>query len=233
MIDFHSHILPKIDDGSHSVQESVEMIHRESEQAIKCIVATPHFYASKDSIEPFLERRKSSLQQLQEALQDDECAPRLYIGAEVAYFSGMGKADLLHHLCIEGTSVLLLEMPFCQWDTEILKDVERIVEKQKLTVMLAHIERYVEFQKKRETWNEIFQMPLYSQMNAGCFLNWKKRRMAFRLLKEIPDIVLGSDCHNLSQRPPNLLEGRTVIRQRAGEARLTAVDELGERILQP
>ena len=232
MIDFHSHILPNMDDGSRNVEESIEMLHHENEQTVEHIVMTPHFYADKYSVEAFLERRTDRLSRLQEIQKTDDKIPTLHIGAEVYYFPGMGKANLLHRLCIGETQVLLLELPFCQWDEEILHDVEKIIEKQKLTVMLAHIERYLDFQKRWDVWDKMFQLPLYAQINAGSLLNWKKRRRVLQLLQEVPDIVLGSDCHNMEWRPPNLSEGRAVIRKKAGEKRLYDIDEFGKRILQ-
>ena len=72
LIDFHTHILPRIDDGSGSSQESLELLALEKEQGVDRIVFTPHFYAGKDSVENFLnhinaccsegKRRASSLQ---------------------------------------------------------------------------------------------------------------------------------------------------------------------------
>ena len=47
IIDFHSHILPGIDDGSRSTAQSLEMMKLELDQGIGRIVATPHFYADK------------------------------------------------------------------------------------------------------------------------------------------------------------------------------------------
>ena len=57
---------------------------------------------------------------------------------------------------IEGTDILLLEMPFAQWTDEIYVDVKKLIEKQKLTILLAHVERYDSFQKSRKIWNQIF-----------------------------------------------------------------------------
>ena len=50
MIDFHSHILPGIDDGSKNTQMSLAMIEEEKKQGVHTIVATPHFYADEDSL---------------------------------------------------------------------------------------------------------------------------------------------------------------------------------------
>ncbi len=52
-IDFHTHILPGIDDGSRNVEMSLRMLAAQREQQVDEIVATPHFYAQKDSVEEF------------------------------------------------------------------------------------------------------------------------------------------------------------------------------------
>ncbi len=53
LIDFHTHILPEIDDGSRNVEMSLNMLAAQREQQVDEIVATPHFYAQKDSVEEF------------------------------------------------------------------------------------------------------------------------------------------------------------------------------------
>ena len=57
VIDFHSHILPGIDDGSASVEQSIAMLRMEAEQGIDHVVATPHFYPQYDTPEHFLRKR--------------------------------------------------------------------------------------------------------------------------------------------------------------------------------
>ena len=53
MLDIHSHILPKMDDGSSSVEESLKLLRTSAEQGITEIAATPHFYASQYSPQKF------------------------------------------------------------------------------------------------------------------------------------------------------------------------------------
>ena len=64
IIDFHSHILPKMDDGSHSTDESLKMLRMEAEAGIKTVAVTPHFYAELDTPETFLKRRSEALARL-------------------------------------------------------------------------------------------------------------------------------------------------------------------------
>lgn len=232
MIDFHSHLLPGIDDGSRNVEETIKMLYEQHQQGVQKIVATPHFYASRDSVEHFLKCRTESLSMVQKAISGEKWKPELYAGAEVYYFPDIGDAETISKLCVEGTSVFLLELPFCQWNRSILKDVKKLIDGQRLTVVLAHVERYYEFQKNKEIWDKIMELPLYLQMNAGSFMNWKKRRLAFRILNERGAILLGSDCHNMENRPPNLADGRDAIRKKLGGGFLKEIDDLGERIWQ-
>ena len=55
MIDFHTHILPGMDDGSRSVAESIAMLRAQAEQGVTTVIATPHFYANDESVATFLE----------------------------------------------------------------------------------------------------------------------------------------------------------------------------------
>ena len=232
LIDFHTHILPGIDDGSRNVEMSLRMLAAQREQQVDEIVATPHFYAQKDSVEEFLLRRQCSYEKLKTKMAETNLDQKLHLAAEVYYFQGIGSAGMIPKLCVEGTQTLLLEMPFAQWNSAIYADVEKLVRHQKLKVVLAHIERYYEFQKKKEIWDAVIELPLYKQMNAGVFLNWKKRHKAFQLAKEATIIILGSDCHNMDTRHPNLAEGRIVLAKRFGEAFLQKTDRLTREVLQ-
>ena len=58
MIDWHSHILPGMDDGSHDVTESLCLINMQMAQGVRTVIATPHFYADDETVASFLDRRK-------------------------------------------------------------------------------------------------------------------------------------------------------------------------------
>lgn len=231
MIDFHSHILPGIDDGSRAVDETLEMLRMEKRQGCVKIIATPHFYADYDSAGNFLAKRAEALHKVQALREEETWMPEIRVGAEVCYFSGIGQAEILPKLCIEGTSILLLEMPFAQWTKSMAKEVRDIIEKQGLYVILAHVERFYEFQKDKKIWNEVLEMPLILQINAGSMQDRKKKNCIFKLFKKGFPIIMGSDCHNTSSRPPNLESGREILRKKFGDSVLEEIDGLGERVL--
>lgn len=53
VIDFHSHILPGIDDGARNLETSLAMLRQVSSQGVDYMIATPHFYASHDRVDAF------------------------------------------------------------------------------------------------------------------------------------------------------------------------------------
>ena len=69
--DLHSHILPGIDDGSRSLEESLVMLSMEADQGVGVVAATPHFDPRRDSPEAFLDRRNAAAQALTRAMGED------------------------------------------------------------------------------------------------------------------------------------------------------------------
>lgn len=238
IIDFHSHIIPGIDDGSQNIKMTLKMLEEECTQHVETVVATPHFYAHRKSIEDFLEKRNTALADLQNALtglqsEQPQDFPQIRTGAEVYYFQGMGKAERLPDLCIDGTDTILVEMPFAQWTEHIYRDIREIVTGRRLNVVLAHIERYPEFQKDPGPWEMVMALPLTTQINAGSFIRGRRRRkFCIDWVKTRPASVLGSDCHNLDTRQPNLAPAREVIRKKAGAEVLERMDAAAAELLE-
>lgn len=219
MIDFHTHILPKMDDGSKSTEESIAMLKMQAEQGIRWVVATPHFYAEHESPQDFLQRRNHSYQSLQkeierQGLQDQ--LPKIRLGAEVRYFEGISHSDVIQNLKIEGTELLLLEMPFVSWSKRIIQEVQIIRQQPQMTVLLAHVERYrgiqgFFFERKLEEIGALIQS------NAEFFLNKQTRKKAMHLFEQGKINLLGSDCHNGTVRPPNLGEAVQLLTEQFGD----------------
>jgi protein-tyrosine phosphatase len=238
LIDIHTHILPGIDDGSRDIDMTEQMLDMEREQGVSHIYATPHFYANRRSIDYFIERRDRSLAHVNELLADRTELPRITPGAEVFYFAGMGRAEQLPMLCIEGTDLLLLEMPFDQWHRDAVRDVDDIIRKRHLRVILAHVERYEPFQRDSSAWDEIINMDLTIQMNCealidsgGLFHRKHMQKFALGMLEDYDNCIIGTDCHNLTDRKPNLAAARAVIENKLGAGRLSELDEYTNSIL--
>ena len=141
MIDWHNHVLPAMDDGSRDVAESIAMLGMHAAQGVDTVVATPHFYANDESVDSFVERRRLSYERLKEQLPPD--APAILLGAEVKYYQGISRLADLKKLRIEGSQLLLLEMPAIKWNERMIAEVLAIYEKTGLIPVIAHIDRYI------------------------------------------------------------------------------------------
>ncbi len=203
MKDFHTHILPGIDDGSRDVKTSIEMLREEACAGIDEIVATPHFYASEGDIDRFLRRRTRAWDALREALTDE--LPNVRLGAEVQYFEGIRATENLEALRIEGSELLLVEMPMRRWSRMMLDDIYEINSRPGIQVVLAHVDRYLEFIGK-DMIEDLASRGLLIQVNTSYFLDWRTRGRAKKQLRNGYLHFFGTDCHNLTSRSPNWKE---------------------------
>ena len=236
MIDCHTHILPRMDDGSRSSDESIAMLRMEREQNINKVILTPHFYAENESIESFLKRRSASFARLNERIAeltaDGEQLPELFLGAEVRYFSGMARADDIDKLCIGDTRYMLIEMPFDTWSDGVFRDLE-ILQSSGIKPVIAHIERFIMFQKHTDNLERLWSMGMLIQSNASFFTDWRTKRTALKLLKQNRIHLLGSDSHRAEgQRTPDTAEALAIIEKKLGCDTVERLKQNGYMVLE-
>ena len=216
IIDFHSHILPGVDDGSPSLDISLAMLQAMARQGITHVVATPHFYPRYDHPRDFLERRNQAEALLRAAMCHQEGLPELLVGAEVGFFRGISQSDFLPELTIRGTHSILIEMPPAPWPEEFYRELQEIWTRWNIMPIIAHIDRYMGSFRTYGIPKRLAEMPVYVQANAEFFLERHSEKMAFRMLKADQIHLLGSDCHNLSDRKPNMGAALRKIRHQLG-----------------
>ena len=202
MIDFHTHILPDIDDGSCSVEESVRMIEVLVEQGVKKIILTPHFYAYCSSIERFTEKRKMALKELVKALKEQNIDVELYLGSEVLFFDDLWRIEDIEELCIVGTRYILLEMPFTSWENSAVDHIINLANRGIIPV-LAHFERYIKYRGNMPKIREMMRAGVVVQRNCDYLNKVLTKGKALRLIKKGSIFALGTDCHNLGDRKPD------------------------------
>ncbi len=217
MVDVHCHILPGVDDGSRSVAMSLEMIKCSAAQGVGAIVFTPHFYADMDSPETFLARRNNAYATLLKALHEHpipDC-PGFALGSEVHFFRGISRSNAPEKLCFGNSGYVLIEMPFRAWQPQMISEIEEISKVLGLRVIIAHIERYLD-QDKKLVRRLIDNPDLIIQSNGEFFTQKSTSRLALKMLKAGQIDLLGSDCHNLDSRRPNLSEAFDIIDNKLG-----------------
>ena len=223
IIDFHTHILPGIDDGSHNVEESIALLRKEAEQGITHVVATPHFYPQYDTPERFLERRAEAEAILREEMSKHTGLPKLSVGAEVYFFNGISDSDAILPLTIDKKRCILIEMPLGPWPEKVYRELEDIYCKQNLLPVVAHVERYLGRFRTFGIPGRLAELPVLVQANAEFFLDKRTSAKALRMLKKDQIHLLGSDCHNLSSRSPNLMEAVALIEKRLGREAIETI----------
>ena len=228
MFDFHTHVLPKMDDGSKSVEMSLDMLHELSRQGAKGIASTSHFYADQNSPAEFLERRQAAWAKLLPNLGAG--VPSIRLGAEVHYFEGIEKNPDIPRLRISGTKILLLEMPVAKWSQRTIASVVDLNHRGDVTVLLAHIERYIEL-NDREVWDHFLDNDIMMQGSCEFFADKHTRRLAMKMLDAGRIHVLGTDCHNMSSRQPNLEPCLKAIQKKLGSDAVRRIEYYEERLL--
>lgn len=223
MIDFHMHVLPGMDDGSADPAMSLGMLERSAEQGIDAVCATSHFYAGENPPERFLDRRARAYERLMEAAAGRSGLPHIRLGAEVFFFTGISVADGLEQLCLEGTDLLLLEMPFVRWTDRMLGEVQAL-RSRGLQPVAAHIERYMHIQPRR-TMERFFDLGVYIQCNAEFFLSRRTARQALSMLRGGQIQFLGSDAHNLTTRAPAMGDALALIGRRLGGGAVSQLED--------
>ena len=228
MIDWHSHILPGMDDGSRNVAESISMMEMQRAQGIGTVIATPHFYANDESVEAFLERRAAAFAELKEQLDGD--MPNVLLGAEVRYYQGISRLAKLKNLRIENSKLLLLEMPMTGWTEYMVRELIELSGKSGIQIVLAHIERYLRLQE-RSVWERLRENGIQMQSNASFFTSFTTKRKAIALLGNGNIQFVGSDCHNMTSRSPQIGKAYEVIRKKLGDDYVNQMNEYGYSLL--
>lgn len=227
-IDFHTHILPNMDDGSSSVEMSMQMIQASLQQGVFCIILTPHFYALKDYPKHFFEKRNARLELLKTRHQHG--FPLILAGAEVQYFEGITTMRDLPQMRIERSPGLMIEMPVCKWSERMVCDIAELNRQREYRVILAHIERYLQY-RNLESIRQLAASGVIMQVSAGVFTGFHSSRKALQLLDEGLIHILGSDCHNITSRPQNIACAYDFIERKRGELAVKKIINNGFQLL--
>ena len=185
-VDFHAHILPGADHGSTSLETSLCQMKMARENGIDRIIATPHYYPTVHSVESFLDRRNRAYELLMSEHSD---LPTVRLGAEVLLCNGIERLPGIEKLFLRGTNVLLLELPYSDFQIEYCYSVESFV-KSGVDVILAHAERY-----PTENIEHIIEYGAKIQINTVSMHYFSKRRILRSWLDRNLIVAIGSDIH--------------------------------------
>ena len=151
--------------------------------------------------------------------------PQLTVGAEVCFFPGISDSEVLKELTIGGKKCNLIEMPYAEWTDSMYRELEQIYTKQGLTPIIAHVDRYLGRFRTYGIPERLEMLPVLVQFNASSFCEFGSAGRAMRMLKKKQIHLLGSDCHNLRTRLPNLGTALANIKSRLGDDALRHIED--------
>ena len=211
MIDFHTHILPAVDDGAKTEEISAQMLRALQDQGVGEVLLTPHYYAQKRSAEAFLTARNEAFEKICTAVPD---GMKIRLGAEVR-LTGVNDPsdDALCSLAIEGTKCVLIEFPFLQtWSLHLIERVRSFTTETGYIPVLAHVERYIPILSKPKILQELMEAGCLFQVNTGAFYQKPVQRFALTLLKKDMVHCLGTDAHDLENRAPDYTQAIEAVK---------------------
>jgi protein-tyrosine phosphatase len=206
MIDFHTHVLYGVDDGSRDMQMSLEMLSISRQQGVKHICLTPHYISGEYEIT----RQDYELRvgKLYNNVNSDDL--KLYHGLEI--YINPDLPSLYREKKIWGindSKYLLIELPMQQFPIYTDKVFYQL-RLEGVVPIIAHPERNLSIIKNRELLENLIRMGTVVQMNSGS-LNGMYGSMIQKFADELVKMnmvhLLGSDAHNVTKRPPQINDG--------------------------
>lgn len=227
MIDFHSHILPGIDDGLANIEDSIQTIEEAKKAGFDTIIATTH-YSIPDEYVVEEKIRIELLDELQSKVKD----VKIILGNEI-YINGM--IDMLIEekkiSTINNTKYILFELPLVNEYPE-LKNIVLNLMSQGYKLILAHPERYTMMQQNPKQLEELIDMGVYLQANFLSILGFygKEAKKTVELLFRHGMIsFLGTDVHRKEIYYPNVEEAKKQIIEIIGQAEFDKISELNPK----
>lgn len=217
MIDFHSHILPGIDDGSRSYDETVKLLLEAKEIGFTKIISTSHY--AVDCYETPEYKRKELIDQL----NLENKFPEIILGSEI--FLTYNILDLLKEYnasTINGTNYILFELPLRNHFMN-LRDLIIKLQENNYRLILAHPERYSMVQKNFNLLHELKEIGVLFQSNYGSILGIygvTAKNTLKKMLKEDLVDFFGSDVHRENTIYPKVPKAIQKISKYISEDRL-------------
>lgn len=210
LLDIHSHILPKVDDGAKDLETALELINIMKAQGITDIIATPHFYPHDDTLKDFKNRIASSLNLLKSSTAD---LPNIIIGCELFYFNGISRSEHIREFTLGNSNYILIEPNPFSIGNNLMSELLYLRDELNIIPIIAHIERYYKSKNFKIFLKFIKENGILCQVNAASFLDKYYNRILKKLFKENIITYIATDTHSLN-RPPMMAQALEVVEKR-------------------
>ena len=210
MTDLHTHILPGIDDGPKDPETARQLLDMQLRQGVRRIALTSHYHPEMEPLDGFLDRREVAFKALQGVCPSELTLKK---GCEVYFTPAILQMDAAK-LCLDGTAVLLLELPVLQ-KPAFLAEVLTALAQRGITVLIAHAERYQYVRRDPGILARWKELGAVIQLSSGAMTD---DPLARKMIKWGLADVLASDAHSPQHRPPDLKKGLSALDGETAEA---------------
>jgi len=212
MVDIHSHIIPRIDDGSKSMEMTLEMLKNAEKEGTKEIVATPHYLLEYG--EATIEEVKNYVKEINAVLESEKIDLKVYSGQEVYFTEKIIKDYIEGNIgTINDSMYMLIEFPMNNFENNIF-DVLYELQVRNIIPIIAHPERYKPFIKKPVLINDFINQGYLFQVNVGSIMGKfgeDVRKTANLFLSNHIYNFIGSDAHNIKSRNTGLKDALDLL----------------------
>lgn len=223
MIDIHCHLLPGVDDGPETLEQSLQLCRIAAADGITHAVVTPHIHPgrwpnNRESVADHCEH-------LRQALELSGIDLQLGFAAEVRttdqVMQQVADQEIPYYGEVDGYQIMLLEFPHGHLIPGSEKLVQWLVERG-VRPLIAHPERNKQVMRDASRLQPFLELGCWLQITAGSILGSFGERcqlLARQLLDEDLVKVIASDAHNARARPPSLAQAWSRVSQDYGEHR--------------
>ena len=223
MIDLHCHLLPGIDDGPQTLEESIELCRLAVADGVTHAIVTPHIHPGRwENTRQVIEQQCDKLQQV---VSQQGIPLQLGFAAEVRLSDQIIRQvendEIPFYGEVDGYKVMLLEFPH----GHIIPGSDKLVAwlmKHNIRPLIAHPERNKQVMKDATQLRPFIAAGCWLQVTAGSVTGGfgeQAQHIAHQLLQDDAVAVLASDGHNARARQPGLKQAFDVIAGRYGPER--------------
>lgn len=221
MIDIHTHIIPKVDDGSKSIEETFELFKEAANEGFTDIILTPHYI--KEYYETNTNIRKYWVKSIQDSLYQLEIPIKVYVGNEVYVCEDIDELIFRNKVsCLNNSRYIMFELPMNSNITYLEEVIFKITNLDKVPI-IAHPERYSYVQKDIKLVQKLHEKGVLFQSNYGSILGIygeEAKKALEKLLKSNCIDFLASDVHFKNSIYPSIEECKKRIKKIIGTEKL-------------
>lgn len=207
MTDIHCHILPFVDDGAYTIEDSLKMLICAMSNGTKSIVATPHSSYNLFGKEITKEDKLNAFIALQNLIKEKNLPIKLYLGEEIFYDeTSLAKLKANEFFTMNGTKYVLIEFDFHSDFSLLQKSVSELISSGYYPIV-AHPERYRCIYSDFENAYKLKELGAYLEINSTSILGYDRKKVykasKFIIESGFADFV-ASDAHSPFSRTPDL-----------------------------